>query len=204
MRRIGIADTTFARFDMGAAAEDEIQKRAEEMGLREGRDFEVSRVTVPGIKDLPVACLNLLLGQEDARGPGERSPALLMKQESRGAEAPQSRASSSVGRASSPACDIALALGMVGGAEVDKVCGHEASTSIQQAMLRTGKHVLEVFVHEDEAKTQGELAFLFDRRSREHALNALWMLFAPQELERRAGTGQRQGFADAGPLRRTG
>jgi riboflavin synthase len=180
VKRIGIADTTFARFDMGAAAREEIARRGAEMGLSEGRDFETTRVTVPGIKDLPVACLNLLLGQDYARGTGERSE--------------QSE------RAPSPACDVAMALGMVGSAAVDKVCGHEASTSIQQAMLLTRKHVIEVFVHEDEARTEGELTFLFDRRTREHALNALWMLFAPQELERRAGTGQRQGFADAGPL----
>ena len=159
MKLIGIADTTFARADMGGAAMDEIAKKAAEMGLVRGRDFELQRATVPGIKDLPVACLNLL-----------------------------------------SSCDIAMALGMVGAAEVDKVCGHEASTSIQQAMLMTRKHILEVFVHEDEAKTDAELGFLFDRRTREHAVNALWMLFAPEELARRAGTGQRQGFADAGPL----
>jgi len=179
VKRIGIADTTFARFDMGSAALDEIAKQGEQMGLKRGRDFEMDRVTVPGIKDLPVACMNLLLGEDHARGPGERSLE---------------------GRASSPGCDIAMALGMVGAADVDKVCGHEASTSIQQAMLMTRKHILEVFVHEDEAKTEAELGFLFDRRTREHALNALWMVFSPEELSRRAGTGQRQGFADAGPL----
>ena len=161
MRRIGVADTTFARFDMGGAAVDELRRRGEEMGLGEGRDFEIARVTVPGIKDLPVACLGLLA-----------------------------------------TCDICMALGMVGGAAVDKVCGHEASTSMQQAMLMTRKHVIEVFVHEDEAKTEGELAYLFDRRTREHALNVLWMLFAPGEMAKRAGTGQRQGFADAGPIER--
>ena len=42
--RIGLCDTTFARYDMGAAAEDELKKY----------------VTVPGIKDLPVASKKLI------------------------------------------------------------------------------------------------------------------------------------------------
>ena len=45
--RIGIADTTFARYDMGAAAIDELKKNAS--------DLKIIRVTVPGVKDLPVA-----------------------------------------------------------------------------------------------------------------------------------------------------
>jgi riboflavin synthase len=41
---------------------------------------------------------------------------------------------------------------------------------------------------------------VFEDRSRKHARNAYWMLFAPDELAKRAGTGERQGFANAGPL----
>ena len=51
MKIIGIADTTFARFDMGKAAIDELQSN------RTG--FKIERYTVPGIKDLPVACKKL-------------------------------------------------------------------------------------------------------------------------------------------------
>jgi len=149
--RIGIADTTFARYDMAAAVIDTL-----------GRDVDVKRVTVPGIKDLPVACLGLI---DDG-------------------------------------CDLVMALGMVGGAPIDKMCGHEVSAAIQQVMLSTRRHILEVFVHEDEARDAEELARLFDGRAREHALNARWLLLAPQELGVRAGTGQRQGFADATPLLR--
>ena len=98
-------------------------------------------------------------------------------------------------------CDIVLALGMPGKDPIDKVCAHEASTGLIRAQLETNTHIIEVFVHEDEAKDAGELATLADKRTREHALNAYWMLFRPRELEKRAGTGQRQGFPDAGRLR---
>jgi hypothetical protein len=89
---------------------------------------------------------------------------------------------------------------MVGGALVDKASGQAASVGLQHVMLATRRHVLEVFVHEDEARDDEEQARLFDARTREHAPNALWMLVAPEELRTRAGTGQRQGFADAAPL----
>jgi len=97
-------------------------------------------------------------------------------------------------------CDIVIALGMPGGKEMDRMCAHEASTGLIRAQLDTNTHIIEVFVHEDEAKNEKELAWLAERRSREHALNSYWMLFRPHELERRAGTGQRQGYEDAGRL----
>ncbi|NMA11265.1 MAG: riboflavin synthase, partial [Methanomicrobiales archaeon] len=45
--KIGIADTTFARIDMGRIAAEEISKHA---------SVGIERYVVPGIKDLPVAC----------------------------------------------------------------------------------------------------------------------------------------------------
>jgi riboflavin synthase len=65
----------------------------------------------------------------------------------------------------------------------------------------TGKHIIEVFVHEDEAPNERELAALMDRRTREHALNVVKLLFKPGILEKEAGTGQRQGYEDVGPAR---
>ena len=41
---------------------------------------------------------------------------------------------------------------------------------------------------------------MFENRSRDHARNAYWMLFEPEQLRRRAGQGIRQGFGHAGPL----
>jgi riboflavin synthase len=153
VKRIGVADTTFARVDMGAAAIDELKKT--------GTGFKIERYTVPGVKDLPVACKKLLDG----------------------------------------GCDIAIALGMPGGKPVDKTCAHEASTGLIQVQLLTSKHIVEVFVHEDEAAGDKELAKLAERRAREHAVNAYDLLFRPERLTRQAGTGQRQGFEDAGRAR---
>ena len=152
--KVGVADTTFSRVNMGAIAIDELKKHA---------SVAIERVTVPGIKDLPVACKKLI---------EERS------------------------------CDIVMALGMPGGAEKDRLCAHEASQGLIFCQLMTNTHIIEVFVHEDEAKDENELAWLAGQRTREHAANAIKLILHPKELEREAGTGQRQGFADAGPARR--
>jgi len=94
-----------------------------------------------------------------------------------------------------------MALGMPGGAEKDKICAHEASQGLILCQLMTNKHIIEVFVHEDEAKDAKELAWLMERRTREHAVNAVRLALYPKELEKLAGTGQRQGFEDVGPAR---
>ena len=154
MKRIGIADTTFARYDMAAVAVDELK--------RQGSGFTIVRYTVPGIKDLPVASRILFEEQK---------------------------------------CDIVIALGMVGRQPVDKDCALVADYGLQLVQAQAGRHILGVMVHEDEAKDDAELAFLFERRAREHAVNAYVLLFRPEALRKRAGTGQREGFADAGPVR---
>ena len=98
-------------------------------------------------------------------------------------------------------CDIVMALGMPGPEDIDKQCAHEASQGIMMAQLLTNTHILEVFVHMDEAKDDRELIWLTERRVREHAVNAYNMLFHPERLIEQAGTGQRQGFDDVGPAR---
>jgi riboflavin synthase len=152
MKRIGIADTTFARVDMARAAISAIKKEA---------SAEIVRYTVPGIKDLPVAAKKLL--EEEG-------------------------------------CDIVMALGMPGSAEKDKMCAHEASTGLIAAQLMTNRHIIEVFVHEDEAPDERTLAHLARRRAEEHAVNAVRLLYHPEMLTRLAGTGQRQGYEDAGAI----
>ena len=72
---------------------------------------------------------------------------------------------------------------------------------MNNCQLMTNTHIIEVFVHEDEAKDERELEFLADSRAREHAINVYDLLFRPESLTKRAGTGQRQGFRDAGPVR---
>jgi riboflavin synthase len=49
--RVGIADTTFARYDMALSAIDELKRRM---------SVHIERYTVPGIKDLPVAAKKLI------------------------------------------------------------------------------------------------------------------------------------------------
>ncbi len=98
-------------------------------------------------------------------------------------------------------CDIVMALGMPGRQEIDKICAHEASTGLIQAQLMANTHIIEVFVHEDEAETDKELAVLAERRSREHAVNVVKLLFRPAELVKDAGAGRRQGSDDAGPIK---
>ncbi|HWQ62848.1 MAG TPA: riboflavin synthase [Methanospirillum sp.] len=150
--RIGIADTTFARVNMGKFAIDELKKHG---------SVVIERYTVPGVKDLPVACKKLF---EEYK------------------------------------CDICMALGMPGGKEKDRMCAHEASTGLIQCQLMTNRHIIEVFVHEDEATDDSELAWLAEQRAREHAVNVI-KLMRPGTLEREAGSGQRQGFSDAGAAR---
>ena len=51
MAKIGIADTTFAQIDMAQYAVDTIQNNS---------SHKIERYTVPGFKDLPVACKKLI------------------------------------------------------------------------------------------------------------------------------------------------
>jgi len=98
-------------------------------------------------------------------------------------------------------CDIVIALGMPGKEPIDKTCAHEASTGLIQVQLMTNKHIIEVFVHEDEAKNTKELAWLAEKRAREHAVNTYDLLMRPERLVRNAGKGLRQGFEDVGQIR---
>ncbi len=93
-----------------------------------------------------------------------------------------------------------MALGMPGPEDIDKQCAYEASLGIIAAQLLTSTHIIEVFVYEDEVEKEKELAWLSDRRTREHVENVIKLLFKSEELEREAGMGKREGFKDAGPL----
>ncbi|WAZ19627.1 riboflavin synthase [Streptomyces cinnabarinus] len=97
-------------------------------------------------------------------------------------------------------CEVVIACGMPGGAELDQVCAHEAAQGIMLAQVLTGKHILEVFVHAQEEPDPARLTELCRHRVGSHAVNAYWLLYAPEELRKRAGQGIRQGGPDAGPL----
>jgi riboflavin synthase len=154
MIKVGVVDTTFARVDMGKEAIDEIKSLTTRI--------KVIRRTVPGIKDLAVAC-KILIEEEG--------------------------------------CEACIALGMPGPDPKDKISAQVASQGIMLAQLMTNKHILEVFVHEDEAKSEAELVELCKNRAREHARNLVRMLFSPEEMTKLAGTGQREGFPDVGPAK---
>ncbi|MBU0591340.1 riboflavin synthase [Candidatus Micrarchaeota archaeon] len=97
-------------------------------------------------------------------------------------------------------CESCMALGMVGGAPVDQVCAHEASIGIQQVKLMTNKHVIEAFVHENEAWSEKEFFEICDNRVRKHAHNAVLIVTNPEELTKNAGKGMRQGKEDEGEV----
>lgn len=151
--KIGIADTTFARIDMARFAIDKIRKNS---------DAKIIRYTVPGFKDLPVACKRLI--DEDK-------------------------------------CDIVMAFGMAGPMPIDKQCAHEASLGLQAVQLMTNKHILEIFVHMDEAENKSEIYQIAKNRAEKHALNALALLKGRTELTKYAGAGRRQGKEDEGPIK---
>lgn len=152
MSRIGIADTTFARINMA------------EFALNKFKDSnnEIERYTVPGIKDLPVACKILFDKYK---------------------------------------CDIVMALGMVGTKPIDKQCSHESSLGIQMTQLMANKHIIEVFIHPDEAKNQKELYQIAKNRTEKHSLNVLELLKNKTTLTKYAGMGKRQGKDDEGSIK---
>lgn len=153
MKRIGIADTMFARYDMGPLAVRTLRDS--------GENVKVERYTVPGVKDLPVACKILF---DDYN------------------------------------CDIVMALGMPGQMPIDKQCTHEASLGLMRVQLEQKKHIIEVFVHLDEAENDKKLTEIVKNRTKKHAINALALLKGKTELTKYAGQGKRQGREDAGPL----
>ena len=96
-------------------------------------------------------------------------------------------------------CEIVVALGMPGAAPIDKTCAHEASLGLGQVQILLNKHILEVFVHMDEAKNDDDLYDLAYHRTYDHAKNALALLQGKTALSAFAGKGIRQGRKNEGP-----
>ncbi len=152
--KIGVADTMFARVDMF-----KFVKKALDDSMEPG--IKLERYTVPGVKDLPIACKKLF-------GKG---------------------------------CNICLALGMPGPMPIDKTCAHEASQGLINLQLAENKHILEVFVHLDEARNEKELFEIVKNRTYDHAMNAIALLKRENTLQKFAGQGIRQGGESVGSLR---
>ena len=160
MKKITVIDTTFATFDMAGYMIDELENS------EHAAELEISRVTVPGFKDLA-------------------APAR---------------------RASDDGAEMILCAGMPGPEDIDEACSHDASFGLQMVQALTGTTILEIFVHMTEALNDDrsidteKLEGICEHRCREHAKNALRMMFHPQEMVERAGSGRRQGGQDVGSM----
>ena len=99
-------------------------------------------------------------------------------------------------------CEAVITLGWVGAKEVDKLSYLAASMGLIMVSILTGKIVIDVTVHENEADDPSELEEIALHRAEAHARNLVLMLTrGPQALTRWAGMGKRQGYPDVGPLR---
>jgi len=99
-------------------------------------------------------------------------------------------------------CDIVITLGWVGKSEKDALSYLAMSIGKIVAELMTNKHIIDVTVHEDEAEDEKTLLRVAENRVREHVRNAVDLIRNPERLVKQAGTGQRQGFEDVGPILR--
>ncbi len=98
--------------------------------------------------------------------------------------------------------DIAMTLGWVGASLIDKYSYLAMSVGLMLVQILTGKHIIDVTVHEDEAESEEELYEIAINRAKEHALNLVTLLLKGGEgLTPYAGRGLRQGVPDVGPIR---
>ena len=98
-------------------------------------------------------------------------------------------------------CEAVLTLGWVGPTMTDKFSYLAYSIALQQLQINYGKHIIDVTIHEDESNDPKVLKEIAVKRAMEHAKNlALLVTRGPTALTPLAGTGQRQGWPDVGPL----
>ncbi len=97
-------------------------------------------------------------------------------------------------------CDAAITFGWVGPTQTDKYSYLAMSIALQMLQIQYGRHIIDVTVHEDEASGE-KLKEVAKMRAKEHAKNLAILLTKGREgLTPLAGTGQRQGWPDVGPL----
>ncbi len=98
-------------------------------------------------------------------------------------------------------CDAVITLGWVGAKQVDKYSYIAMSIGLIMLQILTGRHVIDVTVHEDEAGSEEELRRIAVDRVRKHAMNLVRLVKEGRSaLTRYAGRGLRQGYPDIGPL----
>jgi riboflavin synthase len=99
-------------------------------------------------------------------------------------------------------CDGVITLGWVGKTMLDKYSYLASSIGLQLVQVLTGKHVIDVTVHEDEAEEESKLKEIAIDRTRKHAKNLVLLVTKGGEsLTEFAGKGLRQGYKDVGPIR---
>ncbi len=100
-------------------------------------------------------------------------------------------------------CDAAITLGWVGMREADKLSYIAMSVGLIMVEIFTGKLLLDVTVHEDEAPGDPrKLKEIAIDRVEKHAENlALLLREGPEALVKYAGKGLRQGYEHAGELK---
>ena len=98
-------------------------------------------------------------------------------------------------------CDAVITLGWVGGREADKYSYLASSIGLILVEVLTGRIIIDVTVHEDEAKDPKRLKEIAVDRARKHAENLVALVKeGPTALTSMAGKGLRQGYPDVGPL----
>ncbi len=98
-------------------------------------------------------------------------------------------------------CEAVITLGWVGGKQVDKYSYLAMSIGLIMLQVLTGKHVIDVTVHEDEASDPEKLLEIARNRARKHAYNLVKLVkYGGTALTQHAGKGLRQGYPDIGPL----
>ena len=98
-------------------------------------------------------------------------------------------------------CDGVITLGWVGASQVDKYSYIAMSVGLVMLSVLTGKIIIDVTVHEDEAEDPRELKEIAINRARAHAENLAKLLRGGGEaLRPLAGQGVRQGRPSVGPI----
>ncbi len=98
-------------------------------------------------------------------------------------------------------CDGIITLGWVGKEAVDKYSYIASSIGLILVEILTGKILIDVTVHEDEAEAEEDLKEIAVKRARDHARNlALLVREGFTALRKQAGMGVRQGRPSVGPI----
>ncbi len=99
-------------------------------------------------------------------------------------------------------CEAVITLGWVGAKQVDKYSYLATSIGLIMLQILTGRHIIDVTVHEDEAEDPEKLYEIAIDRAVKHTYNLIKLVkYGGTALTEHAGKGLRQGGPDAGPIK---